>query len=114
MDTLKINQKKNTVSFNQSKNVKEIEQFSLIKGDKGDQGPPGISSLSLLQLQASATGQTVYVLPNIIQNTSASWIEYCGVIYRAVSGDYTIANDVLTLSNPVIAPAMGDQFILVS
>jgi len=88
------------------------------KGDKGDVGPEGPQGLTVLptpiSLQASSSGQTVYALPKVIQNTSASWIEYCGVIYRAVSGDYTIANDVLTLSNPVIAPAMGDQFILVS
>lgn len=67
-----------------------------------------------LQLTAQGNGQTSYALAFAPTDAVNSSIEFNGVVYRAIGGDYTIASNTLTLTNPAIAPHAGDAFTLIT
>lgn len=67
-----------------------------------------------IALTATSAGQTVYALPFQPTDAANSRLEYNGLTYRLTGGDYTIAGSTLTLTNPVIAPAAGNTFTLIT
>lgn len=67
-----------------------------------------------LRLTALAPAQAVYALAFAPTDAVNSRLEFNGVTYRLTGGDYTIASATLTLTNPVIAPLMGDTFTLIT